>query len=161
MCDVVCQSRESLERHLHGRRHKNAERVAWLADQSAGMLDTFYQRALELVAASETPVDLDACSPSVLKGFFKRSSFGHHCLLCWKEFDSEQDVSEHLEGFENEIMYAVTTAYSHIYPLKAIKAERARVEEKMRDDPIAAVKIKVLFAIKAAMLVRVRGLRRR
>jgi hypothetical protein len=161
LCDLVCQSRVSLEYHLKGRRHRNAQRVTWLAEQSVGMLDTFYQRALEAVATSEKPVDLDTCSPIQLKSFFKRINIGHHCLSCWKEFPSEDHVSEHLASIENEIKYAVTKEYSHIYPLNAIKAEQALVEEKMREDPIATVKIKVLFAIKAAMLVLVRGLQRR
>ena len=82
------------------------------------------------------------------------------CLSCWNEFAKDTDVAEHIERFENEIRYAVTNEHSHIYPLSALKAERDRVEEAMGDDPVAALKIKVLFAIKAAMLVRVPGLRK-
>ena len=47
--------------HLHGKRTG----MQSVADQSAGMQDEF--------DLSEMPVDLDACSRRVVRGFFKRS----------------------------------------------------------------------------------------
>ena len=160
LCEMTCQSMASLETHLRGKRHRNRLRLAWLADQSTEMLDELYGRALLLIENSDPPIDMEACSPNQLRNFFKKNNIGHFCLSCWNEYAKDTDVAEHIECIQNEIRYAVTDKHSHIYPLSALKAERDRVEEAMGDDPVAALKIKVLFAIKAAMLVHVPGLRK-
>ncbi len=136
-----------MDSHLRGKKHNNK---VLLRDISAATFDNMkelYRRALYILGRADInlpALDLANCHPSAITNRLKKLEIGHACIMCFSEFDSEALVKEHLHMDE-----------SHIYPKWLLEEEKEIVLQLMADDPEGALKVKVVFALKKALLVHV------
>ena len=111
-------------------------------------LDTLYKRCLDVLG--DFPVDLMTVSLNRLSKLLREFNMPPLCISCLRQF-SPRELREHLLAERN-----------HIYSLKEIKAEKALVRAKIKEDGSEeSAKVKVIFAVKMASLIKLNAARRR
>lgn len=132
---------------MAGKAHADKVLVERLADSTAARIDALCEYALAVPGIADV---LTKCPPRKLAAKLKKLLSLHACLSCWQEFSSANAVCKHLLA-ETE----------HIYPKHLLAAEEAKVAALLSlDDSRAAdselcSKVKLVFALKRAMLVHV------
>jgi hypothetical protein len=136
-----------MDAHVKGKKHKNKVLLMDISATTFENMDELYHKALDILGRDNTnlpPLDLAHCQPSAITNRLRKLEIGHACISCFSEFESETLVKEHLHIKE-----------SHIYPRRFLEEERQQVLLLMADDPEGALKVKVVFALKKALLVHV------
>jgi hypothetical protein len=148
LCKITTRKKADMDSHLRGKKHKNKVLLRDISAATFDNMEELYRRALDILGrAVDTnlpALDLANCHPSAITNRLKKLEIGHACISCFSEFDSETLVKEHLHMDE-----------THIYPKWLLEEEKERVLMLMANDPEGALKVKVVFALKKALLVHV------
>ena len=146
ICQITTRRQSDMDSHLRGKKHKNKVLLMGISAATFSNMDDLYHKAVDILGRDTTlpALDLANCQPSAITNRLRKLEIGHACITCFSEFESEELVKEHLHIDE-----------SHIYPRRLLEEERKQVLLLMADDPEGALKVKVVFALKKALLVHV------